>query len=185
MPPQAVCDALVPYVNFGFQWIPGGMTVATSFSPGQVPFAGEIMTTPISCYEIALWAAHRCGIAQNVIWGVIDDLFRANAQHNTPTNASIVGGLNRYFFNALAPLRAIGSYPQKGDLVLFSAAGIDYIAHVAIATGNQYEVISLGHNGPANAPATGVSLMLEKLSINDILTVNPALTRVEFGTPPW
>lgn len=185
MPPQPVCDRLLELENFGFMWTPGGMQVATSFSPGQVPFNNEIMTTPISCYEIVLWAAYRSGVAQNVIWRVIDDLFRANAQHNQPTNASIAGELHRYFFNNLAPLRIVGNYPSKGDLVLFSAVGIDYIAHVAVATGNGYELISLGHNGPLNAPPTGVALLLERLTINDVLTVNPALTRVEFGTPPW
>lgn len=185
MPAAAVCDALLRLENFGFTWAPGSMTVATSFSPGQVPFAAEIMTTPIACYEIALWAAHQTGVPQATIWGVIDDLFRANAQRNDATGASIVGTLHRYFFNTLAPLRAVGQYPAKGDLVLFSAGNTRYIAHVAVATGNQYELISLGHNGPANAPATGVSLVLERLTINDVLRVNPALDKVEFGTPPW
>jgi hypothetical protein len=185
MPAPAVCDRLLQLEDFGFTWTSGAMTVATSFSPGQQPFQGEIMTTPIACYEIVLWAAHETGVAPHVIWGVIDDLFRANAQHNQPTNNAILGALHRYYFNSLAPLRAVGNYPHKGDLVLFSAAGLDYIAHVAVATGNQYELISLGHNGPATAPATGVALQLEKLTINAVLNVNPALTRVEFGTPPW
>lgn len=185
MPAAAVCDRLLQLVDFAFTWAPGQMTVAGSYSPGQVPFAGEIMTTPISCYEIALWAAHETVVPQATIWNVIDDLFRANAQHNQPTANSIVGGLHRYYFNMLAPLRIAGSYPTKGDLVLFSATGIDYIAHVAVATGNQYELVSLGHNGPAAAPAAGVGLQLERLTINDVLTVNPLLTRVEFGVPPW
>lgn len=185
MPAAAVCDRLAQFEDFGFMWAPGQMTIATSFSPGGTAFTGEIMTTPISCYEIVLWAAHLSGVANNTVWNVIDDLFRANAQHNQPNNNSIQGALKRYFFNLLAPARAVGSYPSKGDLVLFSAAGIDYIAHVALATGNGYELLSLGHDGPATAPAHGVALQVERLSINDVLTTNPLLTRVEFGTPPW
>ena len=185
MPAATVCDELARFENFGFKWAPGSMTVATSFSPGQAPFGGEVMATPIACYEVALWAAHRTGVNQGTIWGVIDDLFRANAQHNEPTNAAILGTLHRYFFNALAPLRAVGQYPAKGDLVLFSGGGTRYIAHVALATGNQYELLSLGHNGPLNTPATGVALQLERVTINDVLNANPALDKVEFGTPPW
>jgi len=134
MPPAAVCDSLLQLENFGFQWAPGSMTIATSFSPGQVPFTGEIMTTPIACYEIALWGAHRCGVPQNTIWNVIDDLFRANAQNNQPTNNSILGALHRHYFNSLAPLRAFKSHPAKGDLVLFSDVGARYVSHVAECT---------------------------------------------------
>ncbi|MDE2366246.1 MAG: hypothetical protein KGM95_04860 [Betaproteobacteria bacterium] len=184
MPAPAVCDRFEQLVDFGFMWAAGQTTVATTYSTGQY-FQGEIMTTPISCYELPLWCAQQTGVPSNVIWGVIDDLFRASAQRNAPNQNSILGALKRYFFNTLAPLRLFGSYPQKGDLVLFSGGTTNYLAHVAMATGNGYELVSFGHDGPLGAPAAGVALQVERMTINDVLTRNPMLTRVEFGTPPW
>ncbi|MEO0911697.1 MAG: hypothetical protein AAFY59_01705 [Pseudomonadota bacterium] len=181
-----VADWLIARDGFAFTWKSGGMTIAGGLSEeGGLDNVTEIMTTPLSCYEIVLWAARRCGAARATVWNFIDDIFRAAAQNNDLRAASFPAGLSRYYFGAAAPARAVGSYPNKGDVVLFSAGGTKYLAHVALATGNEYEVMSFGHDGPADAPATGVGLMLKKMTINDILTTNQALDKVEFGRPVW
>ena len=184
MPPAAVCDQLKRFENHHLLWKPGASSIATSFFTEGDPVTGNITEIPMSCYEIMLWAAHEAGITNQVIWAVINDLFWASAQKNrVPTKASIVGGLKNYSGNRC--MRVFGTYPHKGDLVLFSTTGTNYIAHVAMATGDKYDVFTFGHDGLATTSAGGMQLPVERMTITEVLECNTGLTRVQFGTPPW
>ncbi len=172
------------YVGQRLMWKSGGMTIAGGMSTDDgLDNVTDITTTPLSCYEIVLWAARRCGVTRSLVWGFIDDIFRASAQKNALTAASFPAGLSSYYFTYA--FRMFSSYPKVGDVVLFSAGATRYLAHVAVATGKKYDVLSFGHDGPINAPATGVPLTLQRMTIHDILLANPALDKVEYGRPVW
>ena len=76
--------------------------------------------------------------------------------------------------------------PNRGDIVFFSAKGKGnkYFAHVAVATGNDDEVITFGHDAPYLQGGKH-TLLVEKKTINEVKTINKLLTDVHYGAPSW
>jgi hypothetical protein len=179
--------------NLRFDWSPAtGVTrlAAVIMIEGSIP--ADVRAGGIACFEVPLLAAGRLKMIS-----AADVAHRSTEAASTPKNGNVPvtwapRGLKRFYYGPwLRHIMFLGGWPQRGDVVYFWAAGAGYFAHVAVATGNGSEVISLGHY-ETGRDDTDRSRTLEALTIEEIVDRHarhrpqrPPFSAVYYGAGPW
>ena len=176
---EQVTRRLEMFVSFGFKWIAAGTGGfhhwVTAGNPGSRP---EFMTCGLCCFHLPLAAAIETGsLSRDRAGDLVVDQMQSGISGGVPKQW-VPKGLTKH------QTLLNDKHPARGDLVFFSGAGAPYFAHVAVATGDDDEVISFGHDAPYLQGGTHTRLV-EKLSIAQVKRVNSALTGVHFGSPSW
>lgn len=140
---EVVTRKLEQFENFGFKWIAAGTGGfhhwVTSSANNQRP---EFMTCGLCCFHLPIAAGIETGrLDKDEAGDLIINQMQSGMNDGTP-DAWLHQGLTKMSF--------FSNPPNRGDIVFFSAKGkgAKYFAHVALATGNEDEVITFGHDAP-------------------------------------
>ncbi len=180
MPAGAIANTLGQLVGQQFLWQPGQQALLNqclTIGPIQPP------SYAFSCYELPFYGARMAYTLLESIERVLDGCGAVMAGR-PPNPRSFVGGMRSYNNYGIWKYIWAQNTPVAGDFVFFSANGVTYDAHVAIATGNGYDTISFGHDGVGNVQAAQ-ALLVQRMTVDQIFAVNPGLRSAHFLTPNW
>jgi len=176
---EVVTRKLEQFEHFGFKWIAAGTGgfhhwVTDSRNNNQP----EFMTCGLCCFHLPIAAGIETGrLTKDEAGDLIINQMQSGMSDSAPSDW-VQGNLTKkgMFSNP----------PNRGDIVFFSAKGKGnkYFAHVAVATGNDDEVITFGHDAPYLQGGKH-TLLVEKKTINEVKTINKLLTDVHYGAPSW
>ncbi|CAH0540747.1 hypothetical protein [Vibrio marisflavi] len=174
---EVVIRKLEQFEHFGFKWIAAGSGgfhhwVTDSKSDEQP----EFMTCGLCCFHLPIVAGIETGrLSKDEAGDLIVSQMKSGISGGEP---------DAWFQGKLTKKGMFSSTPSRGDIVFFSAKEAKYFAHVAVATGNDDEIITFGHDAPYLQGGKH-TLLVERKTIDDVKSLNRLLTDVHYCSPSW
>ena len=176
MSATAVCQQMEVWVGSYFNWIAAGSGAFYKWATDKDDKpVSDFSAGGLCCFYFPLLCGYLTkDLDRDEIGNLIIDQMSSGITGGQPTRWA-PSGIQAYKKGTSIP---------RGSVVFFSGKGAAYFAHVAVATGNGSSTVSFGHNAPYLQGGLH-SLQVERLTVEDLLQLNKAFTKVHHGLPGW